>query len=177
MKQPVCWIDSDFDKLVGETIVSCETDDNRSVVVLNAESGKSFCMFNGEVGTTLELVDAEDDLNSLIGKKILFCEQTTSSDEDDRTWSFVKIRGFDVDVTLRFVGDSNGYYSEAVEISETAPDYSPSQLIKVLDESDAAPFLNQVKGVYLILGEDDKRRLIELDFNQYDAIKRFLQLN
>lgn len=60
--------------------------------------------------------DIEGDLNDLLGYKILVAEEVShySKEEDCGTWTFYKfatVKGF---VTVKWLGTSNGYYSESV---------------------------------------------------------------
>lgn len=62
------------------------------------------------------------DKDSLIGEEILLAEEVSSGDEpapeygESFTWTFYKIQTMNGDITLRFLGTSNGYYSEAVDV-------------------------------------------------------------
>ena len=64
------------------------------------------------------------DKESLIGEEILLAEEVSSGDENNNennhyesfTWTFYKIQTMHGDITLRFLGSSNGYYSEGVNV-------------------------------------------------------------
>lgn len=66
------------------------------------------------------LADVVGDLADLVGQPILRAEEavSTETDEDgDRTrWSFYKLATRSGYVDLRWLGRSNGFYSEAVEL-------------------------------------------------------------
>lgn len=94
---------------------------------------------------TVELIDIVGDINDLIGEELLMAEEVVSREElsapfresyikheldrgrslkeieeyglvDSNTWAFYKfgtIKGY---VTFRFLGESNGYYSEEVSV-------------------------------------------------------------
>lgn len=68
------------------------------------------------------LADGADELTSLQGSPILFAEETSgeerSGGEDVGTWTFYKLRTASSDVTLRWYGSSNGYYSTAVSFEK-----------------------------------------------------------
>lgn len=74
-----------------------------------------------------ESVNVEDvcgDMADLIGSPITFAEEVTNADEppnyeyDDYsyTWTFYKLGTAKGSVTIRWLGQSNGYYGESVDI-------------------------------------------------------------
>lgn len=113
---------SNFSELIGTTV---ERIDGKE-----GDTELSFHLTDGRTGTLLHhqdccervyLEDVEGDLNDLIGTPILMAEENSSHDGDSAdcyescTWTFYRlatIKGF---VTLRWLGQSNGYYSESVD--------------------------------------------------------------
>lgn len=63
----------------------------------------------------VQLVDVAGDPKDLIGRALAICEETTSVSESGTvTWyKFVTMEG---SVTLRWLGQSNGFYSESVDV-------------------------------------------------------------
>jgi len=75
-----------------------------------------------------EINDIAGDLADLCGTPILRAElvssdrgegERPSEDADSWTWSFYKFRTMKGDVTVRWLGQSNGYYSETVTFTES----------------------------------------------------------
>ena len=71
----------------------------------------------------VRIEDVEGDLNDLVGSPILQSEEVvgeTPNDweadewQDSYTWTFYKFATIKGSVTLRWFGESNGYYSERV---------------------------------------------------------------
>lgn len=71
------------------------------------------------------IVDICGNINALIGHEILLAELITNSENsptetaESSTWSFYKLSTIKGSVTIRWLGESNGYYSETVTFKET----------------------------------------------------------
>lgn len=70
-----------------------------------------------------ELIDGLEDLQSLVGQKLVKFEVIENTDDngdmdDDslKTWTYYKIQGEKDSATLRFYSSSNGYYATGVNI-------------------------------------------------------------
>lgn len=68
------------------------------------------------------LEDTAGDLQGLIGSEILLAEEVDNYDAGDPseysesyTWTFYKLSTIKESVTLRWLGESNGYYAEDVD--------------------------------------------------------------
>ena len=95
-------------------------------------------------------MDVVGDLKDLIGNPILLAEKVVSSDtpedldlawltlnepSDSYTWTFYKLSTIIGSVTIRWLGESNGYYSESVNFDKieykepwiTLPKYGPQE--------------------------------------------------
>lgn len=71
---------------------------------------------------TVAIEDVAGDLADLAGSPLLFaeeaekCEDNTDHGGDSKTWTFYKFATVKGDVTVRWLGESNGYYSESVDL-------------------------------------------------------------
>ena len=76
--------------------------------------------------------DVCGDLADLLGSPLLQAEETSSTDRpedvsppeyepESQTWTFYKFATINGGVTIRWFGESNGYYSESVTMTEFAP--------------------------------------------------------
>jgi len=116
-----------FNTLIGLTISSITGGIGDESVIFNTTQGTSYEMMHHQ--DWCESVTVEDvcgNLNDLIGNPILIAREDTNSDEnpegiiapeyqDSFTWTFYNLATIKGSVTIRWYGDSNGYYSETVE--------------------------------------------------------------
>jgi hypothetical protein len=123
------WATADLSELVGQTLLSVETAngdgsyEGDALVTAVTDSGTKYRFVHYQ--DCCESVDLEDvcgELDDLIGSEILTAEEVSTHDEDDDresfTWTFYKFSTRKGYVTLRFYGESNGYYSERVEFEK-----------------------------------------------------------
>lgn len=109
---------SDFEGLKDVTLSKVEQQGNDELHFYSND-GKHWKMHHHQdccEGVSIE--DIVGDLNDLIGSPILHASEETNSGEngscDSFTWTFYKLRTIKGDVTIRWYGSSNGYYSESV---------------------------------------------------------------
>lgn len=118
----------DFKDLEGHTIISAEGFEVGSrEIIFNCEDGSKFRMHHYQ--DCCEGVDVNDivgDIDELIGATVLSAEESENCDhlerkngpllhEDDSfTWTFYKIRTSKGYIDIRWLGESNGWYSESV---------------------------------------------------------------
>jgi hypothetical protein len=117
--------DADFPDLVGETIsqVIGLTIGSREVNFL-CKSGKLFRMHHyQECCENVELVDVVGEAEDIVNNKVVNLAEQVSNDKasfenvdaDSYTWTFYNIQAGGCMVTLRWLGTSNGFYSERVQ--------------------------------------------------------------
>ena len=120
-----------FSILKGLTITSIDgLEDDSAEVIFTTSEGRRFEMSHSQ--DCCEIVSIEDvcgDVNDLLNSPILLAEKETSDKDpvdvnkeyhdDLYCWTFYKLSTFKGDVTIRWYGESNGYYSVGVDFRET----------------------------------------------------------
>lgn len=123
---------SNFNALQGETLVSIiglEKDSER--VEFLTKSGRRFLMHHiQDCCEDVRINDVCGDVSDLLDSPITMATCETNSPErakaegrdyyieDSCTWTFYKLATVKGYVTIRWYGESNGYYSEEVHFSE-----------------------------------------------------------
>ena len=119
--------------LLGKTLTSVFID-NRSdapdTIDFDTSDGERFRLFHSQdCCEVVSLAEVIGDIDDLIGSPILEAECVESERnaeprpeevDDSWTWTFYKLGTIKGSVTLRWVGTSNGYYSEAVDFAKVA---------------------------------------------------------
>lgn len=118
-----------IEKMVGETIASVEGLEKESErVVIKCESGLTFTFFHSQYCCEeVRLYDFDGDAGDLIGGTVLSAEDVSSSDDDVKpgkyseswTWTFYKIETSRGGLWMRWLGESNGWYGEEVNVKVT----------------------------------------------------------
>ena len=119
-----------FSILKGLTITSIDgLEDDSAEVIFTTSEGRRFKMSHSQ--DCCERVSIEDvcgDVNDLLNSPILLAEEVTSEEDPEDIqkdyhdclycWTFYKLSTFKGDVTIRWYGESNGYYSVGVDFHE-----------------------------------------------------------
>lgn len=113
-----------LDTLVGETFTYIACDQFTVAFGKAPDNILYYLAHDQECCEDVYLADICGDITDLLDKKIIKAEVTTnlednptSEDSDSWTWTFYTITAEDGSVvTLRWCGESNGYYSEAVDL-------------------------------------------------------------
>ena len=101
-------------------------------LLFTMDNGDRYIMYHSQdCCEYVRIEDIDGDLNDLVGSPILQAEEVTgetqdSWEEDERqdsyTWTFYKFATIKGSVTLRWLGESNGYYSESVDFGKIEDD-------------------------------------------------------
>ena len=114
-------------ELVGKTLVKVEQVGDQEIFFTTNE-GKRYRMYHWQdCCESVTIEDVVGDLADLVGEPILIAEEATSDENPDGvetdiwgtcTWTFYKFATRKGSVTIRWYGESNGYYSESVDFEE-----------------------------------------------------------
>lgn len=102
-----------------ESKILSKITDDKDEIIFETECGKRYKMHHEQ--DCCEYVTLEDvcgDFDDLIGEKIVSAYEKSNEgdhDGDSATWTFYTICTAKNSVTLRWYGESSGYYSEEVD--------------------------------------------------------------
>lgn len=121
-----------FEDLKGKTLTEIKNIDNESLFFCTAD-GETYKLYHEQ--DCCESVYIEDicgDFDDLIGEPLIMAEEVIHINENPEevpeqeyqeesfTWTFYKLGTKKGSVTIRWYGDSNGYYSESVDFCQIA---------------------------------------------------------
>lgn len=112
------WNEIHFSDLEGETFNKIEEKEDE--ILFHTEAGQTIRMYHEQ--DCCESVTVEDicgDLQDLLNSPIVWADESENADdsaEESATWTFYRIGTNQGSVTIRWYGESNGYYSESVSI-------------------------------------------------------------
>lgn len=112
---------AEISDLVGRTFTSVYQVDIEQLVFENAE-GKFVFYHEQDCCENVRIEDVVGDLQDLAGSPILMAEECSNEGAEDveGTWTFYKFATIKGYVDVRWLGESNGYYSEKVDLSYEA---------------------------------------------------------
>ena len=104
--------------LLGKTLTKIEKKDNAELF-FHTTDGEIYKMYHEQnCCESVEIEEVVGDLEDLVGSPITMAEETSQEGESDwgsQTWTFYKFATNNGYVTIRWLGESNGYYSESVD--------------------------------------------------------------
>jgi hypothetical protein len=120
-----------FKNMIGRTMVSCsgcETNSDQMTFVSTDGCRFSF-QHHQDCCESVSIYDVIGDTGDILDSPMLGAEEISSEDEPEAdvggesyTWTFYRFWTAKGTVTVRWLGTSNGYYSEGVDYSETRAD-------------------------------------------------------
>ena len=121
----------EFEEFKGKTPVEIEGKEGNQQVNFKFKDGSEYKMFHmQDCCEDVRLEEIIGNLDNLIDYEILSAEEVTSTEDpegynpeypewrESYTWTFYKLSTIRGDVTLRWLGESNGYYGEEVDIEK-----------------------------------------------------------
>jgi hypothetical protein len=114
----------EFSALVGEVLDSVDIDREENQILLTTRSGRKFLVYHEQDCCETVAISGQDgNFDKLIGKPLIEARDIavdTSEEAIDssQTTTTLVFRVDDQTVISRWVGDSNGFYSESVDIAE-----------------------------------------------------------
>lgn len=115
-----------FESLKGKTLSAVEISDDRDEMTLTTTCGERYRMYHSkDCCETVKIEDICGDIEDVIGTPLLAVEEATSvrdpvgyKDDGDREaflWTFYKMATINGYLTIRWLGESNGYHGMGVE--------------------------------------------------------------
>lgn len=117
---------NNINELIGKTLTNVIVGGDMESIVFESACGKRYQMSHHQ--RCCENVRIEDlcgDVTDLVGSPILQADESTNNDLqpgqescESFTWTFYRITTMKGQVVIRWLGTSNGYYSESVHFEE-----------------------------------------------------------
>ena len=121
-----------FSELKGKIITSIDgLRKNEELITFTCQDGSEYQMYHDQdCCENVNIDDVIGDAEDLIGYEILIAEKRTSEKnppdyqgdtkwQESFTWTFYELATIKGSVTIRWYGESNGYYSEDVSFIQT----------------------------------------------------------
>ena len=97
--------------------------DKEDEIVFVCDNGENFSMqHQQDCCESVRIEEIIGSLDNLLNSEILLAEEVTNNEnqldewDESFTWTFYKLSTIKGDVTIRWYGTSNGYYSEDVDL-------------------------------------------------------------
>lgn len=108
--------------IVGKTLTAVNVNRTNDEIVFISASGEIWKMYHiQDCCESVDIESIEGELADIIGSPVLRAEEVIKDSHnscESGTWTFYKISTIKGSVTIRWLGESNGYYSESVYFVE-----------------------------------------------------------
>lgn len=120
-----------LDDIIGKTFVSVVNKDDEEILFTDTDGVKYYMFHEQDCCEGVSIDDICGDLQDLVDSPIVTARENTSDKnptgvtkeyQDSFTWTFYDFATMKGSVTIRWYGESNGYYSESVDFRKERPD-------------------------------------------------------
>lgn len=117
--------DLSISSLLGKTLKSVIVTENKEeILFITTEEDEYKLWHSQDCCESVSVEEVVGDLNDIVGAPILQAEESSNQDGnyhgESATWTFYKLATIKGSVTIRWLGTSNGYYSESVDFAKVA---------------------------------------------------------
>ncbi len=120
---------ADFEKMAGQTIVTIEgaSEGSETITFTMADGGRFVQLHRQDCCESVSVAEVVGDLDSIIGQEVMEAREHSNNDNppehaESHTWTFYTIRTNRGTVVIRWLGESNGYYSESADVEYYPPE-------------------------------------------------------
>lgn len=131
----------EFSELCNKILTKIVVSDKKDEIRFSTKCGKEYLMHHEQSCCESVLVeDIHGCLDDLLDEKILQAIESSNIEEDGiedahATWTFYNLATINGYVTIRWLGESNGYYSEKVDFAEVNSSEAQKQ-VDMIDNVD-----------------------------------------
>ncbi|WP_297428678.1 hypothetical protein [Clostridium sp.] len=115
-----------FEDLKGKILTKVDVSEEKDEILFYTDTEIYKMFHNQECSESVTIEDINGDIKDIMGKPIVLAEESTSYenprnneyDDSSFTWTFYKLATIKGYVDIRRYGNSNGFYSEAVDFEK-----------------------------------------------------------
>jgi hypothetical protein len=118
-----------FDEMIGQKMTEVSGNQYDDEMIFTADNGRRFVFYyEPDCCARCSIEEVIGDLDDLVGSPILEAEEVSSDDapepasaDESYTWTFYRFATAKGSVVVRWLGTSNGWYSESVSFRIIEP--------------------------------------------------------
>ena len=117
--------DSDISRMVGLTMISVINENDARLIFTSTDGRRFEFHYVPDCCASCVIEDVCGDLSDLVGSPLVEADEVSNYEgpvpeyAESYTWTFYRFSTVKGTVTVRWFGESHGYYSESVTLSET----------------------------------------------------------